>query len=198
MANVASSWLSSLRFRALAVLAAGLLALVNCPALQGQVEAAGRVLVRCGSGAELSKAFTFLDGHFKPTEPWKTSPDGMSLDAPLYRSLPESALDMFEDNAEAYWLSRWVPMWRYALAGQEDWRDYAVDVRFRIARAAPADGYRAGDCFVSYQWGRENPGLDMGVIVRYRDPTHFYMVRVSSAYGHVELWIDDVSVEPLD
>ncbi len=145
-------------------------------------------LLECRSGAQFAQAFTCLDGDFRPTERWTVTGPGLELDAPVWRQQPAAALDLFEEFAETYWLYRYLPMWRYALAGEADWRDYTVEVTLRIKRPAPPEPYRAGSCFVNYQWGRENPGLDAGVIVRYQDPTHFYMVRVSSQWGHLELW----------
>jgi len=145
-------------------------------------------LLECHSGADFARSFTCLDGDFQPTDTWTITDRGMELNAPVWRQQRKAALDGFEEFHETYWLYRYLPMWRYALAGEEDWRDYTVEVTYRIKRYAPKEPYRAGSCFVNYQWGRENPGLDAAVIVRYQDPTHFYMVRVSSVYQHLELW----------
>ncbi len=151
-------------------------------------EANAAPLLQCQSGADFQRAFTFLDGNFQPAEAWRFTEAGMELDAPVWRQQPAAARDQFEEFYETYWLYRYLSMWRYALAGEEAWRDYTVEATYRLKRPAPQEPYRGGSCFVNYQWGRENPGLDAGVIVRYRDPTHFYMVRVSSVYGHLELW----------
>ena len=55
---------------------------------------------------------------------------------------------------------------------------------------APLKGVRPGQdqVFMNYQWGREAMGSDAGIAVRYQGPDQYYLVRLSTGYGHVELW----------
>jgi len=139
-------------------------------------------MLKCTKEAEFRQAFSFLSGD------WRVTAQGMDLDAPLYGDLAETSRDGFIDDPWTYYVVRPMDMWRYAVAGDENWQNYTLDFTFSIKRPAPTDGYRAGDTFYNYQWGRESAGCDLGAIVRYRGPDDYYMVRISSGFDHVELW----------
>ncbi len=149
---------------------------------------AAPALLSCTNAEEFRQAFSFLDGYFKPAGPWIVTDQGMTLDAPLYKNLPETARDGFEDTPETYYLQRYVPMWRYAVAGEMDWSDYTVTMEFQVQRPAPMDGYRAGDVSMNDEFMRESSGCDLGMLLRYQHDGHYYQVRLSTGFNHLELW----------
>jgi len=154
----------------------------SCAEMRAPASGAGGVLLSCSHEAEFGQAFSFLSGD------WRITGQGMDLDAPLYKDLAEGRRDDFIDDAWTRYVVRPIDMWRYAVAGDVNWRDYTLEFTFRIKRPAPTEGYRAGDSFYNYQWGRESTGSDLGAMVRYRGPHDYYMVRLSSGFDHVELW----------
>lgn len=123
-----------------------------------------------------------------PADAWQADDKGLLGTSPQYYSLPETAFDGVPDDPWSYFVVHPVNLWRYALAGKMEWTDYTLSATVSIEQPAPLKGHRPGDYFFNYQWGREAIGSDAGLIVRYTDPDNYYMVRLSSGYGHVELW----------
>ncbi len=144
--------------------------------------AAGTTLLRPTSADEYRTRFTFL------TEGWQATDTSLVGAGPRYHSLPETAPDEFPVDFWTYFVARPVNLWRYAVAGMPEWTDYTLTTTLTIEQPAPLEGFRPGEAFYNYQWGREAIGSDAGLIVRYQDPDNYYMVRLSSGYGHIELW----------
>ncbi len=121
---------------------------------------------------------------------WKATTTGLEAKGPQYYNLPETALDGMDDNAYAYFQSRAVNLWQYAFLGNTGGKDYTLTATVRVLEPAPLKGFRPGEgcIFMNYQWGREAMGSDVGLIVRHTDADHYYQVRLSTGYGHVELW----------
>ena len=121
---------------------------------------------------------------------WSVTTQGLEGQSPHYYDLPSSRLDGMIDDTHTYCVVHPVNMWRYALAGSPNWQDYTLETTVRILDPAPLKGPRlgSGNVFMNYQWGREAVGTDAGLIVRYQGPACYYQVRLSSDYGHVELW----------
>jgi hypothetical protein len=142
---------------------------------------AGEALLTAKTTKELAETFRLSDG-------WKVDGDALLGESPEYHSLPETNLEEFPDDAWTYFTVHPVDLWRYAFAGQKDWTDYTVECTVQVEKPAPLKGPRPGATFFNYQWGREAVGSDLAVIVRYQGPDDNYMVRLSSGYGHVELW----------
>jgi len=143
---------------------------------------AQRPLLQAGKAAQLRKQMTML------TEGWKIDADGLLGESPTYYSLPQTARGDFPDDDWTYFTVHPVNLWRYTVAGDARWTDYTFSTTVQIEQPAPLRGLRVGEDFFNYQWGREALGTDAGVIVRYQGPDDYYMVRLSSGYGHVELW----------
>ena len=143
---------------------------------------AEEALLRPASADDYRARFTFL------TDGWQADGEGLVATSPQYYSLPETALDGFPDDPWTYFVVHPVNLWRYAIAGEPEWTDYTLTSTVTIEQPAPLKGFRPGDYFYNYQWGREAIGSDAGLLVRYQDPDNYYMVRLSSGYGHVELW----------
>ena len=119
---------------------------------------------------------------------WHATNGVLQGESPEYSSLPETARDGCVDDSWTYHTIHPVVLWRYALAGAPAWTDYTVAVVVKIEKPAPLNGFRGGETFFNYQWGREAIGSDAAIVVRWQDPDNNYMVRLSSGYGHVELW----------
>ena len=143
---------------------------------------AEEALMSPASAKDYRAQFTFL------TAGWEAERGGLVGTSPEYYSLPETALDGLPDDTWTYFVVHPVDLWRYAVAGQPEWTDYTLTATLTIDKPAPLKGFRPGDYFFNYQWGREAIGSDAGIIVRYQDMDNYYMVRLSSGYGHVELW----------
>jgi len=96
----------------------------------------------------------------------------------------------FVDEIPQFSTGKGANLWRYAFAGDATWQDYTFETTVNILDPAPLDGVRSGqdNVFMNYQWGREAIGSDAGLIVRYQSPDRYYMIRLSTAYQHVELW----------
>ncbi len=122
------------------------------------------------------------------TDGWKVSADAVTGESPTYYSLPQTARGDFGDDSWTYFTVHPVNLWRYAVAGNPEWTDYTFACTVQLEKPAPLVGPRIGETFFNYQWGREAVGSDAGIIVRYQGPDDYYMVRLSSGYGHVELW----------
>ncbi|OPZ86277.1 MAG: hypothetical protein BWY76_01026 [bacterium ADurb.Bin429] len=143
-----------------------------------------------GTGRELTgpanrTAFSF--NKLKGVD-WKSAKALFIGASPVKSTLPEAALDDHVDDAWTYFNVRYIPLWRLVVAGDARWTDYTVETTVRILSPAPLEGHRPGEVFFNYQWGREAIGSDAGIIVRYQGPDDYYMVRLSSGYGHLELW----------
>ena len=136
------------------------------------------------SAADFKKAFEVVGGD------WTAGDRGAVGVSPRYHDLPGTKLDGHVDDAHTYFVVHAVNLWRYAVAGAENWDNYTLQTTVKILDPAPRTGARPGqDCvFMNYQWGREAIGSDAAIVVRYAGPDRNYMVRFSSAYGHVELW----------
>jgi hypothetical protein len=121
---------------------------------------------------------------------WKATATGLEAKGPRYHDLPETALDGMDDNAYAYFQSRAVNLWQYAFLGDAKGKDYTLTATVRVLEPAPLKGVRPGEgnIFMNYQWGREAIGSDVGLVVRHTDADNYYQVRLSTGYGHVELW----------
>ena len=121
---------------------------------------------------------------------WQWKGNALVGRSPRYQEVPEAAADGFGTNGYAYFQARAVDLWTYALFGDPTGRDYRVSATLRIESPAPLQGVRPGQgcIFMNYQWGREAMGSDAGIVVRHRGQDSYYQVRLSSAYGHVELW----------
>ncbi len=124
---------------------------------------------------ELSPGWTVADGKLV----------GVS---PEYYSLPETALGDFCNDSWTYHTVHPVGLWRNALVGKPEWTDYTVECVLTIEKPAPLAGFRGGETFFNYQWGREAMGSDAAILLRYHGPDDYYMVRLSTGYGHIELW----------
>ena len=144
--------------------------------------AVGDRLLCPASAHEYRTRFTFL------TDGWAAMDGALVGTSPRYHSLAQTALDGFPDDPWTYFVVHPVNLWRYAVAGETEWADYTLSATVTIEQPAPLKGFRPGDFFYNYQWGREAIGSDAALLVRYHDPDHYYMVRLSSAYDHVELW----------
>ena len=122
--------------------------------------------------------------------PWKATATGLEAKGPRYYDLPEIALDGMDDDPYAYFQSRAVNLWQYAFLGDTKGKDYTLTATVRVLDPAPLKGFRPGEgyIFMNYQWGREAIGSDVGLIVRHTDADNYYQVRLSTGYGHVELW----------
>lgn len=119
---------------------------------------------------------------------WAVAEADVVGESPEYYNLPETALGDFIDDSWTYHTVHPIGLWRNALAGKSEWTDYTVDCVLKISKPAPLKGFRGGETFFNYQWGREAMGCDAAVIVRYQGPDDYYQVRISTGYGHVELW----------
>lgn len=157
------------------------IALVLVAAMAGRLHAGEALLTGDAAG---------LGGFALDAGAWKIDGTALVGTSPRYHDLPGTALDGHNDDAHTYFVVHPVNLWRYALAGKPEWRDYALSATVRVEDPAPLKGKRPGEgcVFMNYQWGREAIGSDAGLIVRYLDADHYYQVRVSTAYGHVELW----------
>lgn len=125
---------------------------------------------------------------FQTAPGWAMTNGALVGESPEYYSLPETARGDFLDDSWSYHTVHPVPLWRQTLVGAPAWLDYMVTCILKIEKAAPLKGFRGGETFFNYQWGREAMGSDAGIIVRYTDPDNYYQVRISSGYGHLELW----------
>jgi hypothetical protein len=121
---------------------------------------------------------------------WKATATGLEAKGPRYYDLPQAAPDGMGDDPYAYFQSRAVNLWQYAFLGDAGRKDYTLTATVRVLEPAPIKGFRPGqgNIFMNYQWGREAIGSDVGLIVRHTDADNYYQVRISTAYGHVELW----------
>ncbi len=64
-----------------------------------------------------------------------------------------------------------------------------VSVAFTVEQSSGRDGRLPGGCQRwGFHWGENLPGWDAGVILRWRDPLHFYRVQVSAHRGEIALW----------
>ena len=136
------------------------------------------------NAADFKKAFEMVSGE------WTANDHGVTGVSPRYHDLPGTKLEGFVDDAHTYFVVHAVNLWRYVTAGTADWDNYTLETTVRILDPAPLKGIRPGqDCvFMNYQWGREAMGSDAAIVVRYAGPDRNYMVRLSSGFGHVELW----------
>ena len=161
-----------------------IVSLICCCAWSSLVGMAAQPLLQCAMERDFSHDFHTSVGE------WKTDDQGLVGSSPHYRDLPGTDLGDFTNDAHTYFVVHAVNLWRYAIAGQSDWKDYTLATTVHILDPAPLDGVRPGqDCvFMNYQWGREAIGSDAGLCVRYQGPDRYYMVRLSSSYQHIELW----------
>ncbi len=148
-------------------------------------------LLACAAGAAETSlldasATAFKD--FAPAPGWTVTDGKLVGESPEYYSLPETALGDFVDDSWSYHTVHPVSLWRNTLAGKSDMTDYTVECVLTIEKPAPLKGFRGGETFFNYQWGREAMGSDAAVILRYRGPDDYYMARVSTGYKHLELW----------
>ncbi len=136
------------------------------------------------NAADFKKAFEIVNGD------WTASDLGVTGASPHYRDFPGAKLGDFADDAHMYFVVHAINLWRYATVGAADWDNYTFETTVKILSPAPRNGIRPGqDCvFMNYQWGREAMGSDAAIVVRYAGPDRNYLVRLSSGYGHVELW----------
>ena len=136
------------------------------------------------SAKDFKKSFEIVNGD------WTANDAGVTGVSPRYRDVPGTELGNFGNDAHTYFVVHAVNLWRYALTGATNWDNYTLETTVKIIDPAPLDGIRPGqDCvFINYQWGREAMGSDAAIVVRYAGPDQNYMVRLSSAYGHLELW----------
>ena len=133
--------------------------------------------------------FSKLADFVPDAKAWTAQKDGSTVgESPEYYSLPETARGTFNDDHWTYHTIYPVALWRYALAGKPEWTDYTVDCTLTVEKPAPLKGFRGGETFYNYQWGREAYGSDAAIVVRYKGPDDNYMVRCSTGFGHVELW----------
>jgi hypothetical protein len=78
------------------------------------------------------------------------------------------------------WATRLAPM---ATADAE------VAVRFTVQKSSGAAFTLPGGCVRwGYYWGENNPGWDVGVVLRGQDPLNFYRVALSATRGELALW----------
>lgn len=136
------------------------------------------------AAADLKSALEIVNGD------WQVTDSGIIGSSPRYRDLPGTQLGSFADDAHTYFVVHAVNLWRYALLGSTNLTDYTIETRVKILNPAPLNGIRPGqDCvFINYQWGREAMGSDAAIVVRHAGPDQNYMVRLSTGYGHLELW----------
>ena len=119
---------------------------------------------------------------------WTASGGALTGDSPDYYSLASTDQGAFGDNSWTYYTVHPVDLWRNTLAGDAAWTDYRVDCNLTVQRPAPTHGFRGGETFFNYQWGREAVGSDAAVMVRYNGPDDYYAVRISTGFHHLELW----------
>jgi len=133
---------------------------------------------------DFKKSFEIVNGD------WTAGDQGVTGVSPRYHDLPGTALEGMGDDAHTYFVVHAINLWRYAIAGSTNWDNYTFETTVKILDPAPLKGVRPGqDCvFMNYQWGREAMGSDAAIVVRYAGPDRNYMVRLSSGFGHVELW----------
>ncbi|MEI7837595.1 MAG: hypothetical protein WCK05_14440, partial [Planctomycetota bacterium] len=148
-------------------------------------------LIACIAGAAEnplldSAATAFKD--FSPAAGWTVTNGQLTGESPEYASLPETALGDFVNDSWTYHTVHPVALWRYALTGQPEGADYTVEAVVTIEKPAPIRGFRGGETFFNYQWGREAAGSDAAILLRYQGADDCYMVRLSTGYGHIELW----------
>ena len=145
---------------------------------------AGPIGLSIKNATDFNQSFEIVNGE------WTANDRGVIGMSPRYRDLPGTKLGDFADDAHTYFVVHAVNLWRYATVGAGDWDNYTIETTVKILDAAPLAGVRPGqDCvFMNYQWGREAMGSDAAIVVRYAGPDHNYMVRLSSGFGHVELW----------
>ncbi len=136
------------------------------------------------NAVDFGKSFEIVSGD------WTANDHGAVGVSPRYRDVPGTALGDFADDAHTYFVVHAVNLWRYALTGTTNWDNYTLETTVKILSPAPVAGVRPGQgsVFMNYQWGREAMGSDAALLVRYAGPDRNYMVRLSSGFGHVELW----------
>jgi hypothetical protein len=124
------------------------------------------------------------------TGEWKTGLETFEGQGPRRKEISGTELGDFVNDAHTSFVVKGANLWRYAFAGDATWQDYTFETTVNIQDPAPLDGVRTGqdNVFMNYQWGREAIGSDVGLIVRYQSPDRYYMIRLSTAYQHVELW----------
>ena len=147
-------------------------------------QSAGSLLLDCRQAGAFRKAFTTTADRGT----WKVAREGFVGRTPRYYDLPEAKRDDHVDDSWTYFNVRAIGMWSYALAGETAWTNYTLATTVRILQPAPLAGPRPGDVFFNYQWGREAVGTDAAIVLRYQNPDNNYMLRLSSDYGHLELW----------
>lgn len=170
------------------------------PGLSGVVCVAGAALLcfaRMGQAAPAEEARLTADtpaayaaAFAERTGDWKAGDDAFEGRSPLRKEIPGAEPGDFVNDAHTYFVVKGVNLWRYALAGDAAWQDYAFETTVKVLDPAPLEGIRPGqdNVFMNYQWGREAIGSDAGLVVRYQGPDRYYMVRLSTAYQHLELW----------
>ncbi|HOS43225.1 MAG TPA: hypothetical protein PK794_05985 [Armatimonadota bacterium] len=68
-------------------------------------------------------------------------------------------------------------------------RNVAVTTRFIVRESSGAARQLPGGCVRwGFHWGENLPGWDVGVVLGYQDPLHFYRVQVSASRGELALW----------
>ena len=141
-------------------------------------------LLHSATRAELKSTFLPLGAD------WTATDKGLEGRSPHYSDLPATQVPGFADDAHTYFVVHGTNLWRFATAGDSKWSDYSIETTVQILDPAPLKGVRPGQdqVFMNYQWGREAMGSDAGIAVRYQGPDQYYLVRLSTGYGHIELW----------
>ncbi|MEI6168263.1 MAG: LamG domain-containing protein [bacterium] len=64
-----------------------------------------------------------------------------------------------------------------------------VTLKFTVQKSAGTPFSLPGGCSRwSFYWGENQPGWDLGVVLRFKDPLNFYRVQVSATRGQLALW----------
>ena len=82
-----------------------------------------------------------------------------------------------------------APLWSTRLLPGEQGAAQKVAVTFTVDQPSTGKRELPGNCYRwGFHWGENLPGWDVGVVLRYKDPLHFYRVQLSAARGELGLW----------
>jgi hypothetical protein len=123
--------------------------------------------------------------------PWCSTPlakwsEGVTWDVNDQFPPPYGA---WAEGAEGVTAEGKAPLWSTMLLPGDQGAAQKVSVTFTVDKSSGAKRQLPGGCVRwGFHWGENLPGWDVGLVLRYKDPLHFYRLQLSASRGELSLW----------
>jgi len=102
---------------------------------------------------------------------------------------PRSPLATWTERSGRLEVNGLADRWSMRLLPDDPGPQTEVKLRFNVIRSSGRGRQLPGGCERwGFRWGENLPGWDVGVVLRWADPLHFYRVQISVPRGEVALW----------